>query len=93
MNKPELTTNGQLQSDMQSQLMEIVAAKQAAKERGEFQVEVPPPDKFNQALEEFLANKANDSDGTPVTSTLRNSDGTGRKMVDDFSRTHRWGVK
>lgn len=28
-----------------------------------------------------------------VKSVLRNSDGTGRKMVDDFSRTHRWGVK
>jgi len=61
MNKPELTANGQLHSDMQSQLMEIVAAKQAAKERGEFQVEVPPPDKFNRAFEEFLANKASDS--------------------------------
>lgn len=46
---------------LQSQLMEIVAAKQAAKERGEFQVEVPPPDKFNRAFEEFLANKASDS--------------------------------
>lgn len=47
--------------NMQSQLMEIVAAKQAAKERGEFQVEVTPPDKFNRAFEEFLANKASDS--------------------------------
>lgn len=63
--------------NMQSQLMEIVAAKQAAKERGEFQVEVPPPDKFNRAFEEFLANKASDSDGTPVTSKLRSSDGKG----------------
>lgn len=59
--RPESLSNGLLEFiagnevyDMQSQLIEIVAAKQAAKERGEFRVVEPIRDKFPQAFKDAI---------------------------------------